>query len=320
MAESNFLQFLKKSEPIGVLASLSLVVATFTFEEGQFGSIYNYSVTSSFMFLTSFVFSIFYQWLPSNFMKQYPSAGILNKLLQFGTYFFLSLGIILMLFVMIEFGKLQSQIFAILGSFIALFLGYLVIVVVIRELKNRLIKKTPMQISLINAISYFMITFFSVIAIGNIVEALFNLSGIRKYLVMLDIYLIGPVAMVIFISYLIKITVCDLNKRRRLLQEQATSLVSNEQIPKKITRSSRAFIIIVVVNCIVIVAFSSILTYLFLSPEFYQNISQLTNPAISQNSNITSDSKNRNTQSPNNSETHNDSLPNSSNNVFSRFI
>ncbi len=52
-----FLGFLKKSEPVGVLASLSLVIATFTYDHIEFAAIYDFSVTASFMFFISFIFS-----------------------------------------------------------------------------------------------------------------------------------------------------------------------------------------------------------------------------------------------------------------------
>jgi hypothetical protein len=79
---------LKKAEPLGFLASLSLVISTFTFGgEGNIYRIYSYSVVSAFMFIFSFVSSIFNQYLKS-VESNNPIINIMQAVTNFGIYFF----------------------------------------------------------------------------------------------------------------------------------------------------------------------------------------------------------------------------------------
>lgn len=130
------LRALKRSEPLGFLASLSLIIATFTFEKAGFGAIYNYSVVSGFMFIISFVFSIaydFYKHVPQRY--QYSIA---DNFLRFGIYFFLGLGFFSLLYVAYEFGNKHTQIFAFVKIFLVLFgLGLLIYLITLEVKKQQ---------------------------------------------------------------------------------------------------------------------------------------------------------------------------------------
>ena len=127
---------LKKAEPLGFLASLSLVISTFTFGgEGNIYRIYSYSVVSAFMFIFSFVSSIFNQYLKS-VESNNPIINIMQAVTNFGKCFFLVIGLISLILIAIQFGQSQPQISTITGSFLGSFICIMLIWVFLERLKK----------------------------------------------------------------------------------------------------------------------------------------------------------------------------------------
>jgi len=85
----DLLKALKRAEPLGLLASLSLVISAFSFEGlGNLYKIYSYSVVSAFMFIFSFLFSIVTDCFNSTKNSQhYPILRILQAIINYGPYF-----------------------------------------------------------------------------------------------------------------------------------------------------------------------------------------------------------------------------------------
>ena len=161
MNESNksfdTLNALKHSEPLAFLASLSLIIVAFIFPERlHLVAIYNDSLISGFMFIISFVFSIvyrLYKYVPQRY--QYPIA---NKFLGFGVYFFLGVGIFFLLLVAYEFGKEQTQIFALVKIFFLLFVGVFLVYIIVMDIRKAIERHTrPFTLDTITLASFFYI-------------------------------------------------------------------------------------------------------------------------------------------------------------------
>jgi hypothetical protein len=104
---SLFLKLLKQAEPVAVLASLSLVITVFTFEnQDTFQTVYNYSVVSTFMFIFAFVAAVVRN------LRIISSERFYSGLATFAFYFFLGIGIIHILLIAVEFGKQHLQIYS----------------------------------------------------------------------------------------------------------------------------------------------------------------------------------------------------------------
>jgi hypothetical protein len=274
----DFLNLLKKSEPLGLLASLSLVIAAFTYQPQELHKIYNFSVTSSFMFLLSFLFSIGYQWAKTvKLVERYEGKDsvipLFYLLLRFGTYFFLGFGILLMLLVMSEFAKFQSSIVAIINSCLILFFGFLVIRIIFNLIKNRTSNKKPLTIDLINLVSCIAIILFSSLQIALILEALFDLSGIHKFLFTFFIYIVMPILLIPFIGHFVHQIIQEIRKRGiPKISRQHKGVNKPIFLPKQSYRYRNIFLI---VNIVVVISFTSILIYFLISPEFSTSISHI---------------------------------------------
>jgi hypothetical protein len=96
---------LKNAEPFAVLASLTLILAVFTFDHlDKFQNVYNYSVLASTSFILSFIFFIL--------SKLVELQKLYDLMLRYGTFFFLAIGLVHLLMIMYEFSKDHAQIFS----------------------------------------------------------------------------------------------------------------------------------------------------------------------------------------------------------------
>ncbi|HJR84987.1 MAG TPA: hypothetical protein VJ772_06415 [Nitrososphaeraceae archaeon] len=303
----HFLDFLKRSEPIGLLASLSLVVATFTYgnleEHPEFLPIYNFSVTSSFMFLISFLFSLFYQAsIKSNLVERYVKNFFFSLLFQFhmflkfGTYFFLGFGIILLLLVMFEFGKLQPSIFVVFPFLGLFFFGYFVFAMWFINLKNKSNQKK--KFDLVNYGSLIIFVAYSLYAAAKVGESLYAVTGIGQFVFSILINIISPIAFVIIIIHFIG---------------NVLEVVKNN--PERRIASSKASKVYLILNIAVVLIFSSILVYIFTAGNLPNTIAQIRlNITSTQGAIDTANTVNQNES------VDDDILPRKPYNDFSRYI
>lgn len=126
----DFFSGLKKAEPLGVLASLSLVITTFTYKELTFAPIYGDSVIATFMFIIAFVAALI---LP---MPAVKDDKFYYRMTTYAVYFFSAIGIIHLLFIAYEFGKQANQVFSFASGWLVSFLGGSSIFAAIRGLRS----------------------------------------------------------------------------------------------------------------------------------------------------------------------------------------
>ncbi len=128
----DFFGALRNAQPIAFLASLSLIIATFTFT--NFPNVYSNAIIASFMFIFSFVLSILIQ---IKIVKERLSANEpFWTLIRVGTYFFLAMGIIYLILIAVEFGKLQQQIFLLTKGWYWAFFGVFIIYTASQTIKK----------------------------------------------------------------------------------------------------------------------------------------------------------------------------------------
>ncbi|HJW19927.1 MAG TPA: hypothetical protein VJ571_05160 [Candidatus Nitrosotalea sp.] len=100
---SRFYDALKNSQPLAFLASLSIVIAAFTYNVKDLPQVYPNAISGAFSFIFAFVFSMISLILQD---KDFPKISFYLRL---GTYFFLGVGILYILFIAIAFsGKIPQ--------------------------------------------------------------------------------------------------------------------------------------------------------------------------------------------------------------------
>ncbi|HKG87448.1 MAG TPA: hypothetical protein VKA95_03915 [Nitrososphaeraceae archaeon] len=189
----DLLRALKKAEPLGFLASLSLVISTFTFDGvGNIYKIYSYSVVSAFMFIFSFVSSIFNQY----FMSVESNNSIISSMrvvTNFGIYFFLIIGLIFLSLIAYQFGQSQTQISIITGAFFGSFVFIMGIWVLVKRLKKAIEQRGKISFSAMADIGMSVIGILVVATfIIIIVEAIFEIEDLTKNYLKLMFIFIGP--------------------------------------------------------------------------------------------------------------------------------
>jgi hypothetical protein len=181
-----FLKLLKQAEPVAVLASLSLVIAVFTFEHQDiFQTVYNYSVVSTFMFIFAFLSAVVRN------LKFIKSDAMYSGVSSFAFYFFLAIGMIYMLLVAIEFGKQHSQIFSFVNGWLFSLAGGMCAFAVIRILKRL---ETRQGLKRVFEFAYLLL-------FGAIAVASFTISATWLILAFTGIELsINPVTLVLIVA------------------------------------------------------------------------------------------------------------------------
>ena len=185
----DILDALKKAEPLGFLASLSLVISAFTFDGvGNIYKIYSYSVVSAFMFIFSFVFSISNQYFKS-VESYYLAIGleepaitiILRVVTHFGIYFFLSIGVIFLILIAYQFAQSQTQISIITGAFFGVFVFSMGTYESIKKLKGAIEQRG--KISLLDITDIGMSIFGTLVTVSFIIiviEAIFEIEDLTE--------------------------------------------------------------------------------------------------------------------------------------------
>ena len=107
---------LKNAQPLAFMASLSIIIAAFTFDEDKLPNVSSNAIIAAFMFLISFVLSLIDQ-IPIK-----KENGDMSPL-RFGKYFFLGIGILYLLLITWEFSKSLTQIGTIVVGWLTLSVG-----------------------------------------------------------------------------------------------------------------------------------------------------------------------------------------------------
>lgn len=98
---------LRNGEPLIVLASLSLILAVFTFDHiDKFLNVHNYAVLASFSFIISFILVIL-----SNIDYSSADNKTLELAIRYGIFIFLGVWKVYLLLITHEFGKEHLQLF-----------------------------------------------------------------------------------------------------------------------------------------------------------------------------------------------------------------
>ena len=95
----DFHTVIRNSQPMAFLASLSIIIAVFTFQKEDLPNVYPNAISGAFSFIFAFVTSILFQLL--------PPKGLYRLVLyfKFATYFFLGVGILYLLFIALAFSE-----------------------------------------------------------------------------------------------------------------------------------------------------------------------------------------------------------------------
>lgn len=178
-----------------------------------------------------------------------------------------------MLLVMLEFAKFQPSISVIASSTTVLFLGFLAIQAFFNIIKNRISKKEKLKLDLVNLTSYVAMVLFSSIQIARIIEALFGLSAISKFLGTLLIYIGTPILMVPFVGHFAHEIIQELRRRRNpQVPDGGTKASESHPLPRQSYRYRNIFL---GVNIAVVIIFTSITVSFLISPWYYVAISNL---------------------------------------------
>lgn len=125
-----FHKSLNNAQPIAFLASLSIVIAAFTFSNEELQSVSTYAVVAGFMFLFSFIASLGNQ---INLVKQDDdNYEYYEKISRYGSYAFLSIGIGYLLLLAYEFGKSLPEIYLLTSGYVMFFAGGFAIFAVVK--------------------------------------------------------------------------------------------------------------------------------------------------------------------------------------------
>lgn len=114
-ANCKFYDALKNSQPIAFLASLSMVIATFSYSNHELPNVYTNAVLASMTFLISFVLSLIDQINLEN-DRDIP-------VVHWGKFFFLAVGILYLIVVAVEFSKSLTQIYYIFSGWSSIAIG-----------------------------------------------------------------------------------------------------------------------------------------------------------------------------------------------------
>jgi hypothetical protein len=177
----DILDWLRRAEPIAVMASLTLVIAAFSFGNNLPYPIYSNSVISSFMFIISLFFYIGFELLQHNTKLQSSLREhikeefriLVLKIPLYGCYIFLSLGFIYLLAVALEFGKEQLQILSHLKTFFFLFLTFILLYLTVKAYSQKGDLLKPKNIVGILGITYFL-SFVIVYTFDAILESVYG--------------------------------------------------------------------------------------------------------------------------------------------------
>jgi len=121
MSENNikqppdFFRIIRNAQPIAFLASLCLIIATFSFT--NFQAVYSNAVIAAFSFIFSFIFSTLIQ------LKWVQEDKFFIRATRSGAYFFLGVGVLYLLLIAVEFGKTLPQMFSLIQGWWSTFIG-----------------------------------------------------------------------------------------------------------------------------------------------------------------------------------------------------
>jgi hypothetical protein len=244
----DLLKALKRAEPLGFLASLSLVISAFSFEGlGNLYKIYDYSVVSAFMFIFSFLFSIVTDCFISTKISQrypilrIPILRILQAILNYGIYFFLIIGILFLILIAYQFGQAQPQIFTITNAFLGSFV-FFILVISLFKMKGSVRASGSLIFYLIEIVIIIGVILVASLSISNIIESVLDIKGITIMLVRYMFNSIFPIFGLCF-GVLILIASIQILMKRRL---------------KTISRSSYGIIIFFIIVGATFMVLSSI--------------------------------------------------------------
>ena len=230
---SDVLKALKRSEPIIILASLSLAIAAFTFQKREvvlIQAIYNFSVISGFMFIFSFVCSIIDYLLKTTSRLQDVRNSFFGQIPILATYFFLAVGIIFLIAIAYQFGQEQPQIFAITKTFLfsifsVLFL-YAIILIVKRPRHNNVqwLKENAVEILPLLVVGQL----FFIMSIDSILESIYGQSNIDVISIGFVLIYISPIVGISFLI-LLSITINSTRKQIKLSKptDRTRLIISN---------------------------------------------------------------------------------------------
>lgn len=132
---SHFYDALKNAQPLAFLASLSIVIAAFTYNIKDLPQVYPNAISGAFSFIFAFIFSIVSQILRDKDWSK------LVFYLQLGTYFFLGVGILYLIFIATAFSEKITQIPQTFLAWSYGFIGIASTLSVWRDLKKIKMKK-----------------------------------------------------------------------------------------------------------------------------------------------------------------------------------
>src|ERR1700687_5401102 len=142
--QCSFYECLKNAQPLAFLASLSIVIAAFTYTNIKVPNVYVDAVIASFAFLFSFIFSLISQLYKPEVIifdlqkgeDKYSNIFVDYFLgfCRYGVYFFLIIGIIYLLLVAFEFSKTHLQLYSILFAWAEFFVGTMTLALGVKAL------------------------------------------------------------------------------------------------------------------------------------------------------------------------------------------
>jgi hypothetical protein len=182
-ARFGFISSVRQAEPIAVLASLTLAIAVFTFNQADFGKIYQYSSTASVLFIFSFILAII-----ASLIKESESPKeletMLLKLVNPGVYLFLAVGLVHLLLIAVEFATRDLHIVNFIFGYVFLFFA------MVNVLLYGLMQKPRMNLFALNRrwfLYLYKISFGVAIASAVIGTLIFLYQGFSSTVVLAEV-------------------------------------------------------------------------------------------------------------------------------------
>jgi hypothetical protein len=171
-------QTFKKAEPIIILASVSLAVGALVASRGKYQTIFNHSIISSFMFIFSFGFYVFYElckkyYYPTKELKpdEYSNHVFNYNMVRFAPIYFVAMGIMFLIIIAYDFGigdnlpqpnlpQSSKNPFPIFLWASLFFVSYFLFYVIYTIIKSLIISKKTPDIPRKTIVSYFLTKLF----------------------------------------------------------------------------------------------------------------------------------------------------------------
>lgn len=186
-----FLAVLKKLEPIGLLITASLAIATLRMTSGINDRAYEFAVISSILFIFSFILGIakHYSEIYKYNKIAYPSFLFLHIFMNFSFYCVFFFGILFLLLYSFELVKSNPIIISILQNMPTFFIFAGTLWVLYYMIKNREYKKDN-KYKVIDVVSQIVVILFSLLAFVKIYDIVNGKTNYFEFF-LINIFLIG---------------------------------------------------------------------------------------------------------------------------------